>query len=94
MTLRGRHWIAIWLAAFLATAAAVVWRQTVAFAAAGDVRRLQGARGALETQRAATAAAVRRARSKDVLESLVGGRLGLRPANDTEIVILQRPDGP
>jgi hypothetical protein len=94
VTLRGRHWIAIWLAAFLATAAAVAWRQTVAFRTAGELRRLQTARGALETSRAAAAAAVRRARSKDVLAPLVESRLGLRPANDTEIVILQRPDGP
>jgi hypothetical protein len=94
VTLRGRHWIAIWLVAFLATAAAVAWRQTVAFRTAGELRRLQTQHRALETSRASAAAAVRRARSLDVLEPLVGDRLGLRPANDTEIVILQRPGGP
>jgi hypothetical protein len=94
VTLRGRHWIAIWLAAFLATAGSVAWRQTVAFRAAGELRRLQSLHGVLETSRASVAAAVRRARSKDVLAPLVEGRLGLRPAADTEIVILQRPEGP
>ena len=93
MTLKGRHWIAIWLAAFLATAAAVVWRQTAAVAAARELRTLQAARGALETSRAAAAAAVRRARSRAVLVPLAERRLGLRLPNDTEIVILQRPGG-
>lgn len=91
MSLRGRHWVAIWLAGFLATAAAVVWRQTAALETARRLRALQAARGALETSRAAAAAAVRRARSRAVLEPIARERLGLRPPNDTEIVILQRP---
>jgi hypothetical protein len=89
VTLRGRHWVALWLAGFLAVAAAVVWRQTEALATARDLRSLQAARGALETSRAAAAAAVRRA----VLVPLAEARLGLRSPNDTEIVILQRPRG-
>lgn len=93
MTLKGRHWIAIWLAWFLVVAAAVVWRQTAALQTARELRALQAARGALETTRAAAAAAVRRARSRAVLEPIARQRLGLRPPNDTEIVILQRPGG-
>ena len=93
MTLRGRHWVAVWLAGFLAVAAAVVWRQTEALAAARALRSLQTARGALETSRAAAAAAVRRAQSRAVLVPLAESRLGLRLPNDTEIVILQRPRG-
>jgi hypothetical protein len=93
VTLRGRHWVALWLAGFLAVAAAVVWRQTEALATARDLRSLQAARGALETSRAAAAAAVRRARSRAVLVPLAEARLGLRSPNDTEIVILQRPRG-
>ncbi len=93
MTLKGRHWVAIWLAGFLAVAAAVVWRQTAALETARQLRALQAARGALETSRAAAAAAVRRARSRAVLEPNARRRLGLRPPNDTEIVILQRPGG-
>ncbi len=93
MTLKGRHWIAIWLAGFLLTAAAVVWRQTAALATARELRSLQSARGALETSRAAAAAAVRRARSRAVLVPIAESRLGLRLPNDTEIVILQRPVG-
>ncbi len=89
MTLKGRHWVALWLAGFLVVAAAVVWRQTEALATAKELRTLQSARGALETSRAAAAAAVRRARSRAVLVPLAGERLGLRLPQDTEIVILQ-----
>ena len=89
MTLKGRHWVALWLAGFLVVAAAVVWRQTEALATAKELRTLQSARGALETSRAAAAAAVRRARSRAVLVPLASERLGLRLPQDTEIVILQ-----
>jgi hypothetical protein len=94
VTLKGRHWVAIWLAGFLAMAAAVVWRQTAALETARELRALQAAHGALETSRAAGAAAVRRARSRGVLVPVAERRLGLRLPNDTEIVILQRPGGP
>lgn len=91
MTLKGRYWVALWLAAFLGVAAAVVWRQTEALATARELRALQATRGALETSSAAAAAAVRRARSRAVLVPLAAGRLGLRLPQDSEIVILQGP---
>jgi hypothetical protein len=88
---KGRHWVAIWLAGFLAVAAAVVWRQTEALKTATTLRALQNARGALETGKAAAIADVRRARSRAVLVPLAERRLGLRLPQDSEIVILQRP---
>ncbi len=91
MTLRGRHWVAIWLAGFLATAALVVWRQTTALAAARRLKDLQTTRTALDATRAATAAAIRHARSRAVLIPLAESRLGLRLPLDSEIVILQDP---
>jgi hypothetical protein len=91
MTLKGRHWVAIWLAGFLAVAASVVWRQTEAFRTATTLRALQDTVGGLETDRAAAIADVRRARSHAILVPLVERRLGLRLAQDSEIVILQRP---
>ena len=93
MKLKGRHWVAIWLAGFLAVAAVVVWRQTDALAAARELRAHQATRGALEAARAAAAAAVRRARSRAVLVPLAERRLGLRLPQDSEIVILQGPRG-
>jgi hypothetical protein len=93
VTLKGRHWVALWLAGFLLVAVSVVWRQTEALRTATALRALQDTVGALETGKAAAMADVRRARSRDVLVPLAWQRLGLRPAQDSEIVILQRPDG-
>ena len=93
MRLKGRHWVAIWLAGFLAVAASVVWRQTEALKTATTLRALQNVRGALETGKAAAIADLRRARSRGVLVPLVERRLGLRLPQDSEIVILQRPGG-
>lgn len=91
MKLKGRHWVALWLAGFLAVAAAVVWRQTEALATASELKTLEGTRGALETTRSGASAAVRRARSRAVLVPLAESRLGLRLPQDSEIVILQGP---
>ena len=93
MRLKGRHWVAIWLAGFLAVAASVMWRQAEAVKTATTLRALQNARGALETGKAAAIADARRARSRGVLVPLVERRLGLRLPQDSEIVILQRPGG-
>ena len=93
MKLKGRHWVALGLAGFLAVAASVVWRQTEALKTATTLRTLQNARGALETGKAAAIADVRRARSRAVLVPLAERRLGLRLPQDSEIVILQRPGG-
>jgi len=89
--LKGRHWVAIWLAGFLVTAAAVVWRQTEALATVRQLRALQQTRGALEATRADAIAAIRHAQSRAVLVPLAQARLGLRLPQDTEIVILQVP---
>lgn len=91
MTLRGRHWVAIWLAGFLVMAAVVVWRQTDALASARQLKALQTTRTALDATRAATAAAIRHARSRAVLVPLAESRLGLRLPLDSEIIILQDP---
>ncbi len=91
MKLKGRHWVALWLAGFLVTAAAVVWRQSDALATVRQLRTLQAARGALEATRADAIAAIRHAQSRGVLVPLAEARLGLRLPQDTEIVILQVP---
>ena len=91
MTLRGRHWVAIWLAGFLVMAAVVVWRQTDALASARQLKALETTRAALQATRAATTAAIRHARSRAVLVPLAESRLGLRLPLDSEIIILQDP---
>ena len=91
MRLKGRHWVAIWLAGFLVTAAAVVWRQSEALTTVRQLRALEQTRGALEATRADAIAAIRHAQSRAVLVPLAQARLGLRLPQDTEIVILQVP---
>jgi hypothetical protein len=89
--LRGRHWVALWLAGFLVMGAVVVWRQTAALATARQLKTLQTTRQALEVTRAAAGAEVRRAASRAVLQPLAESRLHLRLPQDTDIVILQDP---
>jgi hypothetical protein len=89
--LRGRHWAALWLAGFLATAAAVVWRQSEALATARQLKALETARAALEATKADAIGAIRHARSRAVLVPLARAQLGLRLPQDTEIIILQTP---
>lgn len=91
MKLKGRHWVAIWLAGFLAMAGFVVWRQTEALATVRQLKSLEAARGALEATKADALAAIRHARSRAVLVPLAESRLGLRLPQDTEIIILQDP---
>ncbi len=89
--LRGRHWLALWLAGFLAVAVVVVGRQSAALAQARELRQLERMRGALEVQRSALIGDVQRSRSRAVLIPLAQSRLGLRLPQDSEITILQEP---
>lgn len=88
--MKGRHWIVLWLAAFLLVALVVVRRQTQALALARDLETLRTARGALEVSEASLKADVDRARSRAVLVPLAQRRLGLRLPHDSEITILKR----
>lgn len=91
MTLKGRHWVAIWLAGFLAVAAIVVWRQSAAYAAARELAQLGESRSALEITKVTAIGAIRKAKSRAVLVPLAQRRLGLRLPQDSEIVILRDP---
>jgi hypothetical protein len=91
VSLKGRHFLALWLAGFLAVASVVVWRQSAARAAADELRALEVARGALEATKATAAGEILKARSRAVLVPLAERRLGLRLPQDSEIIILQDP---
>ncbi len=91
LRLRGRHWIALALAAFLVVALVVVRRQSTALEAARDLRELEQVRGALEVQRASLIGSLQHARSRGVMVPLARRRHGLRLPQDSEITILQGP---
>jgi hypothetical protein len=89
--LKGRHWVTLWLGAFLAVALIVVWRQSAALATSRDLQQIRKTRGALETSKSALIADIHRARSRGVLVPLAEQKLGLRLPQDSEITILQNP---
>lgn len=91
VALKGRHWVAIWLAGFLAVALTVVWRQSAALQTTREVQALEQTRGALENSRSAVIGAISQARSRAVLVPLAESKLGLRLPLDSEITILQEP---
>ncbi len=93
MALRGRHWVAIWLLAFLAVASVVIARQTAAIRAAGELTRIRAQRADLEGHRADLERRIRAAQSRAVLVPWARQRLGLRLPADTEIILLPVPSG-
>ncbi len=88
---RGRHWVALWLLAFLLVALAVVRRQSAALEATRELQQLHRTRSALEVSRSGLVGEIDRARSRAVLVPLAQQKLGLRLPQDSEITILQDP---
>jgi len=89
--LKGRHWVALWLLAFLLTALVVVRRQSAALEASRELQQLHRTRSALEVSRSGLIGEIDRAKSRAVLVPLAQRKLGLRLPQDSEITILQEP---
>ncbi len=90
-SVKGRHWVMLWLGLFLGVALLVVWRQSAALATSRELQQLQKTRGALEVTKSGVIADIHRDKSRAVLVPLVERRLGLRLPQDSEITILQDP---
>ena len=90
MAAKGRHWIALWLLAALATLWAVVARQTAAYGLARELNDVRTARATLEGHRADLERRINHARSRAVLVPRAQA-LGLRAPADSEIVLLPVP---
>jgi hypothetical protein len=67
MTLRGRHWIFLWLMLFLGTALAIATRQTKALATARRLATLQDRRIELEGKRTELLRQIGQTTSREVL---------------------------
>ena len=91
MALKGRHWAAVWLLAFLAVAWIVIARQTSAIRAARELAALREERANLAGHGADLERRIRAATSRAVLLRLARRHLGLRLPADTEIILLQAP---
>ncbi len=83
MTLKGRHWLLLWLLVFLGTAAAVVARQGDALRTARRVGELRERRVALEGAREELRRQIRTATSRSVLVPLLE-RAGFHVPGDSE----------
>lgn len=88
MRLKGRIWIAIWLAFALAVLAWVVTRDTAGFMIATDLRNLRNEHSVLQAEKADLMRRIREAESRAVLIPRAES-MGLRLPADSEIVILQ-----
>jgi len=91
VALKGRHWVMIWLTAFLVAAGSVVARQTAALRIARALNDTRVRRAALEGRRADLERRLRLAESRAVLVPRAQA-LGLRLPADSEIIILSVPD--
>lgn len=88
MRLKGRIWIAIWLAFTLVVLAWVVSRDTSGFMTATELRNLRNERSVLQADKADLMRRIREAESRAVLIPRAES-VGLRLPADSEIVILQ-----
>jgi hypothetical protein len=86
-TIKGRHWLAIWLVALLAALWAVIARQTASLNAARALTDLRAQRAGLEGRRDELERRIRTAGSRAVLLPRAE-RLGLRLPADTEIILI------
>ena len=88
MRLKGRIWIAMWLAFALVVLTWVVSRGTSGFMTAADLRNLRTERSVLQADKASLMRRIREAESRAVLIPRAAS-MGLRLPVDSEVVILQ-----
>lgn len=92
MAIRGRHWVLLWLAVFMAVAVVVLSRQTRALALARTLTDARAERQALEAEAADLERRVRLAEGADAIEA-AAARLGLRAATGSEVTFIVAPNG-
>jgi cell division protein FtsL len=88
MRLKGRIWIAIWLAFALVVLVWVVSRDTSGFMIAGDLNDLRNERSVLQAEKAELMRRIREGESRARLIPRAES-MGLRLPADSEIIILQ-----
>ena len=88
MTLRGRHWLFLWLLLFLTTALAIATRQSRGLATARRLSSLQEQRTELEARRTELQRQIGRATGRDVLVPRME-RLGMRLPQEHENILIR-----
>lgn len=93
MQLKGRHWIVLWLLAFLAVTGIVTARQTRAYALAGTLAEIRERGAALDAEAADLQRMIQEASSRDVIGRKAAA-LGLRMSTNSEYVLHPMPPLP
>lgn len=88
---RGRVRIAVGLLAFVLVMAVVVWRRTIGFEKAVEMRRLESQYKELQAERSRLVTDIRSATSIGRLGPIAVSRLGLKYANDSQSIRLPMP---
>jgi hypothetical protein len=88
MTLKGRHWVMLWLVVALGTLGSVAARQTSGFATAQALRAARDERAGLESRRGELDRRIRQASSRQVLVPRAATDLGLHEPAASEITVL------
>jgi len=91
MTLKGRHWVMLWLALFLVVAITVQWRQTASIRSARRLAALRQERATLEARQADLGRRIRDASSRPVLGRTAQEDLHLHFPRDSEQAPLPLP---
>src|SRR5574338_1655693 len=91
MTLKGRHWVMLWLVVALGALGSVAARQSSGYATAQQLRQARDERAALEARRGELERRIRQASSRQVLVPRAEANLGLHEPAANEITVLVIP---
>jgi hypothetical protein len=91
MTLKGRHWVMLWLVVALGALGSVAARQSGGYATAQQLRAARDERASLEARRGELERRIRQASSRQVLVPRAEANLGLHEPAASEITVLVIP---
>jgi hypothetical protein len=91
MTLKGRHWVMLWLVVALGTLGGVNLRQTIAYGTVRALRDAREERAALEARRGELERRIFQASGRQVLVPRAEANLGLHEPGANEITVFVIP---
>lgn len=91
MTLKGRHWVMLWLVVALIVLGTVTARQTLGYAAADALRVAREERAGLEARRGELERRVHQGSSRQVLVPRASASLGLHEPAASEMTVFVMP---
>jgi hypothetical protein len=91
MTLKGRHWVMLWLVVALVVLGTVTARQTLGYSAADALRVAREERAGLEARRGELERRIHQASSRQVLVPRANAALGLHEPAASEMTVFVMP---